>query len=129
LSNKDIFHIQNPVAQMDVWNEMPCMYVCVCTWQFSFYVIWHRQSMATLVLCWRLAENDVTVMPSVTYMYYVGDIVTRLMWLPCQQEWLLLPKWVRNVKCTSPGAIQVKNQRNAINIEEILDIISWFEKS
>jgi len=42
-----------------------------------FYMIWHRQSLATLAVCWRLAENDGTVMPSVTCMD--GGIVTRLM--------------------------------------------------
>jgi hypothetical protein len=26
-------------------------------------VIWHRRFMATLVLIWRLAESDITVMP------------------------------------------------------------------
>jgi len=32
---------------------------------FQFNVIWHTRSMATLVLCWRLAGSDATVMPSV----------------------------------------------------------------
>jgi len=35
---------------------------------FQFNVIWHTRSMATLVVCWRLAESDVTVMPSVMFM-------------------------------------------------------------
>jgi hypothetical protein len=29
---------------------------------------------------------------------------------------------------TSPSAIQVKNQRKTIGIEEKLDVISWLEK-
>ena len=33
---------------------------------FWFNAIWHRRSMATLVLYQRLSETDVTVMPSVT---------------------------------------------------------------
>ena len=32
---------------------------------FQFNAIWHRQSMGTLVFCWRLAESAVTFMPSV----------------------------------------------------------------
>jgi len=35
-------------------------------------MIWYRQSVATLVCCRKLAENYVTVMPSVTCVYYVG---------------------------------------------------------
>ena len=35
---------------------------------FGFNVIWHRQNATTLVLCWRLAERVVTVIPSVTCM-------------------------------------------------------------
>jgi hypothetical protein len=30
---------------------------------FWFNAFWQTQSLATLVLCWRLAETDVTVMP------------------------------------------------------------------
>jgi len=41
-------------------------------------MIWHRRSLAALVLCWRLSESDVTVTPSVTWVDYVDDI-TRLM--------------------------------------------------
>jgi hypothetical protein len=52
---------------------------------FQFNVIWHTWSMATLVLCWRLATSDVTVIPSVMCMdwlnwlrwwyYHVVDVV------------------------------------------------------
>jgi len=63
-----------------------------------FNAIWHRRSVAALVLCWGLTESDVTVTPSVTcvgwlrWCYnHVADVV------PLQQHWLLVPKWVRNV--------------------------------
>jgi len=46
---------------------------------FWFDMIWYRRSLATLVLCWRLAESDVTVMLSVTCLDYVGDIITQMM--------------------------------------------------
>jgi len=32
--------------------------------KFQFNVIWHRRSLVALVLHWRLAESDITVMPS-----------------------------------------------------------------
>jgi len=32
----------------------------------------------SIVLCWRLAESDVKVTPSVTRMDYVSDIIMRL---------------------------------------------------
>ena len=34
----------------------------------QFSSIGHIESVVTLVLCWRLAENDITVVPSVTCM-------------------------------------------------------------
>jgi hypothetical protein len=33
---------------------------------FRFEVIWHRQSLAALVSCWRPAESNIPVTPSVT---------------------------------------------------------------
>ena len=35
---------------------------------FQFNSIWHRRSIAALIFCRRLAESDVTVMPSVPCM-------------------------------------------------------------
>jgi len=35
--------------------------------------------VATLVFCRKLVENDVTVMPSVTCVYYIGGIITFFM--------------------------------------------------
>jgi len=34
---------------------------------FWFIAIWHGQSLAALIFCRRLAESDVTAMPSVMY--------------------------------------------------------------
>jgi hypothetical protein len=38
---------------------------------FGFTTIWHRQNVTALVLCWRLAERAVTVVPSVTCMHWL----------------------------------------------------------
>jgi len=35
---------------------------------FQFNAIWHRRFLAPLVLCWRLAQSDVTVTPSIMCM-------------------------------------------------------------
>jgi len=45
---------------------------------FWYNVIWHN-SPGPCVLCWRIAESDIIVMPSVPCMYYVGDIIIQLM--------------------------------------------------
>jgi hypothetical protein len=34
----------------------------------GFNVIWHKQNVTALVLCWRLAERTVSIVPSVTCM-------------------------------------------------------------
>jgi hypothetical protein len=56
---------------------------------FWFNIVWHRQNVAALVLCWRLVESDVTAMPTVTCMYYVdvsgahgGAVVEALRYKP-----------------------------------------------
>jgi len=38
------------------------------TINFRFNAIWHGRNVAALLLCWRLEESDITVMPSVTRM-------------------------------------------------------------
>ena len=79
----------------------------------------------TLVLCWSLPENVITVMPSVTCMnllcsYYshAADVIPPLTALA----------FITNVsekhKSTSPSAIQVKNQWKTIGIEKKLDVVS-----
>jgi hypothetical protein len=39
---------------------------------FRFRTIWHKRSLAALVLCWRLAVSDVTVKPTVTCVDWLG---------------------------------------------------------
>jgi len=51
--------------------------------------------VAANVLCWRLAEGDVTAGHQAHV--WIGDIVTRLMQFPFQNHWLLLPKQARNI--------------------------------
>ena len=77
-------------------------------------MIWHRRSVATLILCWRPAESDVTVMPSVMCIPFssVGFVT----------------KMSEKCKCTLPSAIQVKNWYKAISTAEKLDVISGLEK-
>ena len=48
------------------------------SYNFWFKVIWPTRCMAALFLCQRLAESEVTVMPSVTHID-IGDIITQLM--------------------------------------------------
>ena len=63
----------------------------------------HCRSLAALVLCWRLQK--MTSLPfhqSRVWLDNVGRIITRLMWFPFLQYWLLLPKWVRNVNLHHP---------------------------
>jgi len=46
---------------------------------FQFNSIWHTRSMAALVLCWRLAESDITPChQSHVWIDYVGDTITWL---------------------------------------------------
>jgi hypothetical protein len=91
--------------------------------------IWHRRSMAALVLCWRLAESDVTVMLSVTCM----DLLC--WWYNCLAGVVspstalgFVNKMSEELQSTSPSEVQVKNQWKAISIEEKLDVISRLEK-
>lgn len=38
---------------------------------FRFRTICHKQSLAALVVCWRLAESDITVKPTVTCVVWL----------------------------------------------------------
>jgi hypothetical protein len=78
---------------------------------FQFNAIWYRRSMAALVMCWNLAESDVTVTPSVTCMDWLcwwynrkADIVSPSTALA------FVTKMCDKCEFTSPSAIQVKNQ-------------------
>ena len=92
-------------------------------------MIWHRLSLATLVLFWRLAESDINVMSSIMcidwlhwWYNHVADVV------PPSTPLALVIKMGEKSKSTSPSAIQVKNQWKRIGIEEKLDVISQLQK-
>ena len=92
---------------------------------FRFNAIWHGQSMAALMFCKRLAESEVTVMPTVTCMDWLH------WWYNYVAHWVSsLPGLALREKCksSSPSAIQVKNWQNAISNEEKLETITWLEK-
>ena len=77
-------------------------------------MIWRRWSVATLVSCWRPADSDVTVMPSVMCILFNSTgFVTKMS---------------EKHKRTSPNAIQLKNWHKTISTEEKLDVISRLEK-
>jgi hypothetical protein len=70
---------------------------------FQFNVIWHRCFVAKHTFCRRLAESDITVTPSLTYMdWLTGDTIMRLIRFHLPQHWLFLHK------CTSHSKIQAK---------------------
>jgi len=57
-----------------------------------FNMIWHTQSVAANVLCWRLTKGDVNAGHQ-SYVW-IGDIITGLLKFPCQQHWLFYQnKW------------------------------------
>ena len=86
-------------------------------------------SMAPCVLCWRLAESDITVTPSVTCMVWLrwwynhmADVV-----LP-STTLAFITKMSRKRKSASYSTIQVKNLWKTISVERKLDVISQLEK-
>jgi len=86
--------------------------------KFQFNVMWHTWSVATCLRVW--GQQKVTSLSchqSHIHIDYVGDIITWLMYFTLQQQWLVT-KMSEKCKCTSPNAIQVKNQSNAIRTEE-----------
>jgi hypothetical protein len=77
---------------------------------FQFNTIWHTRSVAALTLCWRVAESDVPVTPSVTCMdwlcwwyNHVAHVV------PPSAVLAFVAKISEKCKSTSPSAIQMKN--------------------
>jgi hypothetical protein len=91
--------------------------------------ICHRRPMATLIVCWRLAESDVTVMPSFTCVIWLhwwcnqaDDVV------PPSTTLAFVTQMNEKPKYTSPSAVQVKNQQKTICIEEKFDVrneVTW----
>ena len=93
-----------------------------------FNAVWHARSIATLVLYWRLAEGDITVVPLVTCMewlrwwYHMAGVV------PPSTALAFITKMSGKHKSASLSAIQVKNWCRKISIEEKLDVISQLKK-
>jgi hypothetical protein len=98
-----------------------------------FNAIWHRRYMiifslkqcsryyvVPFVLCWRLAESDVTVMPVVMHIDYISDIITAAH-LVSYSAALALITVSEKCKSMSHSAIWVKNWWPAIHNEEKLD--------
>jgi len=76
----------------------------------------YTQSLATLVMYWRLAGSSITVTSSVTC--YVGDIITRMMQFSLQQHRIFVTRTSDTRKSTSPSESQVKNWQKAISTEK-----------
>jgi len=96
---------------------------------FAVYAISNRRSLVALVLISRLAENDVTVTPSVTRVawlrwWYIhsANIV------PPTTALVFVTKMSEKRKSTSPSAIQVKNRPSTISIAAKLDVINHLKK-
>ena len=84
--------------------------------------------VAALVLCWGLAESDVTVMPPVTCMDWLHWWYKHGFYVIPPSSSAFGTKLSETHKSTSPSAMQVKNRQKTINIEETLVVISWLEK-
>ena len=95
---------------------------------FQFNAIWHRWSAAALIFCTRLAESDITITPSVTWMdllrwwyNHTAHVVSS------SRSLAFLDNMTDKHKSTSPSAIQVENLRKIISSEDKLDVISRLE--
>jgi len=90
-------------------------------------MIWHRRSVAALILLWQLAESYVTVTPWITHTDWSH-------WWYKQAADVVLPSTALAIgskmsdKHTSPNTIQVKNLWKIINVEEKLDVINQLEE-
>ena len=59
----------------------------------QFNTIWHRQSVAALIFCWRLAESNIIVTPSVTCINWLCWWYNHVAHLVSSST----AKWVRNI--------------------------------
>ena len=85
--------------------------------------------MATLIFCSMLAENDVTVTPSVMCMGWLHWWHNHTAHLVSSSTALaFVTNMSEKHKSTSSSAFPVKNQWETIGTEEKLDIISQLEK-
>lgn len=104
LRNFTLMHLQNLHHFSNICNN------------FLLNVIWHRWSVAALIFCVRLAESNITVMPSVMCMNCLPWWYIK--WLIYCPSTVLVFLTSSNEKCKSifPTAIQVKNWQRTISI-------------
>jgi hypothetical protein len=96
---------------------------------FHFNAIWHRQSVAALIFCRRLAGSDITVTPSVTCMDWLFRWYNHAAHLGFSSTaFAFLTNISEKHKSTWPSAMQVKNRRKTVGTEEKLDVISQLKK-
>ena len=111
-----------------MWLENLHDFLNLCE-NFRLNAVWHRWSVAALVLCWRLAESNVIVLLSVMCMDWLYWWYNRLADVFSPSASLgFVNKMSEERQSTSPSAIQVKNRQKTIRIEEKLCVISRLEK-
>ena len=82
---------------------------------FRFTAMWHTRSVVALVLCWRLAQSDVIVTPSVMIMDWLGWWCNHGAGLvSCSTILTFLSSVDEKSEFTSPSEIQVKKSANDI---------------
>jgi len=90
------------------------------------HVIWHRQYMALLIFCRKLAENDITVTAPVTCYALILLLYNHAAHLLSSPTALtFLTNMNEKYRSASPGTIHMKNRWKTIGTEEKLDVISW----
>jgi hypothetical protein len=92
---------------------------------FRLKVIWHTWSMASLVLCQRLAESEVTVMYIDWLHWWYNHIAD--VFFP-STALAFVNKMVRNLNLHHLVQSKWKSRRKTVGIEEKLDVISQLEK-
>jgi len=88
----------------------------------------HKWNVDAFVLCWRIAESDITVMPPFMQMAYIGDNKHKAHVISPLSAVAFGTKMSEKYKSTSCSTMQMKNWWKTISIEEKLDIIRWLEK-
>jgi len=113
----DIFCVILVSYDLKIWTAFLNSYV-----NFQFNAIWHRRSAAALIFCTRLAECDITITPSVTWMdllhwwyNHTAHVVSS------SRSLAFLDNMTEKHKSTSPSAIQVEYLRKTISSEDKLD--------
>ena len=93
-----------------------------------FTTIWHRQFVAALISCRRIAESDITVTPSVMRTDWLHWWYNHAAHVVSSTALAFLKNLSEKHKSTSPALIQVKSWWQTVGIEEKLDVISLLEK-